>query len=200
MRAIVFDLDGTLLEFDRPYERVLADAITAAGGRATDETLEAYFDAFSERFRACEPDPIRGAFDAIDVDADPDTLTDSLRTREAQLSQSPENAAADLERLAEDGYRLGVLTNGVREWQLTKLRAAGLEEYVERVVASYDVGAHKPDPAPFERLEARLPADEYAMVGDSDADLEGASAVGWEAHRYSGDGFGELPGVFGWES
>lgn len=200
MRAIVFDLDGTLLEFDRPYDEVLAEAITAAGVQPTDATLETYFDAFAERFRACEPNPVRGAFAAIDVDVDPHSLAESLERHEAELCQPPENAAADLERLAGDGYVLGVLTNGVREWQLTKLRAAGLEECFDSVVASYDVGAHKPDPAPFERLEAELRADEYAMIGDSDADLEGASAVGWEAHRYSGGGFGDLPGAFGWES
>ncbi|MCU4739894.1 HAD family hydrolase [Natronoglomus mannanivorans] len=200
MRAIVFDLDGTLLAFDRPYDAVLADAIEEEGAQPTDETLEAYFDAFTERFRACEPDPVHTAFDDIDVDADAESLTDSLRRHEAKLCRPPANATADLERLSEDGYALGVLTNGVREWQLTKLRAAGLEEYFDAVVVSYDVGAHKPDPAPFETLEAELPAAEYAMVGDSESDLEGASAVGWEAYRYSGGGFGELPDVFGWES
>lgn len=35
------------------------------------------------------------------------------------------------------------------------------------------------------------------MVGDSDDDVEGATEAGWDAYRYEGEGFGELPGALG---
>lgn len=46
--------------------------------------------------------------------------------------------------------------------------------------------------------EEQLPADTYAMVGDDDADIEGAQRDGWTPYRYHGQGFGELPDTLEW--
>ena len=197
MRAIFFDLDGTLLHFTREYREVLRDAVADVAGEVSESALAAYDRAFYERFEACTPEPVREAFAASDLDADPDALRAALREREVEMCEPPAGAAADLERLG-DEYRIGVLTNGVPEWQRHKLRAYDLDEYVDAFVASYDAGAHKPDPAPFRYAEERLPADEYAMVGDDDADVDGAAAAGWTAHRYDGDGVGDLPDALDW--
>lgn len=195
MKAIFFDLDGTLLRFTRAYGDVIADAIRAVEGEVPEGALAAYDEAFYEGFGACEPEPVRRAFEGIG--SDPDALAEALQREEIEMCRPPANADADLARLAED-YRLGVLTNGVREWQLAKLAASGLDEHFDVLVASYEVGAHKPDPAPFRAAEERLPADAYAMVGDDDVDVEGARAAGWTAHRYGGGGFGDLPGAIRW--
>ncbi|WP_433628806.1 HAD family hydrolase [Halomicrococcus sp. NG-SE-24] len=197
MRAIFFDLDGTLVEFGRDYEDILADAIEAVADETPDGALEAYSDAFYANFTACKSDPIRRAFGETDVAADPEALADALRSHEVEACRTPDDADAALSRLAEE-YELGVLTNGLREWQWEKFRASGLAEFFDAFVASYEAGAHKPDPAPFRLAEQRLPADEYAMVGDADADVEGARSAGWAAHRYDGDGFGDLPEALRW--
>ena len=195
MKAIFFDLDGTLLHFTREYGDVLADAIRSVEGEVPAGALDAYDEAFFEGFGAYEPEPVRRAFEG--VGSDPDALAEALRREEIAMCRPHENAAADLARLSEE-YRLGVLTNGVPEWQREKLAASGLDERFDAFVASYEVGAHKPDPAPFRAAEERLPADAYAMVGDDDADVEGARAAGWTAHRYDGEGFGDLPGAVDW--
>lgn len=198
MRAIFFDLDGTLLHFTRPYGDVLADAFADVGDGFGDAEIEAYDRAFYELFSECEPDPVRRAFAGVEGCADPDPLVAALREREVEMCRPPENAAADLARLAEE-YRLGVLTNGVREWQEYKLRAHGLADHFDAFVGSYEAGAHKPEVGPFRLAEERLPADEYALVGDDDADVDGARNAGWTAYRYDGRGFGDLPDVLGWE-
>ncbi|WP_254521447.1 HAD family hydrolase [Natrinema caseinilyticum] len=194
MTAIVFDLDGTLLRTSRDYRDVLADAIADVRGDAPQEWLTAYDEAFFEQFSALEPDPVRRAFARIDDCADPEPYANALLEREIESLSPPRNAHEDLDRLAET-YALGVLTNGVRDWQLAKLRAHGLETYFDAVVASYEVGAHKPDAPPYRLLEDRLPADRHGLVGDSDADVDGATNAGWAASRYDGGGFGELPGT-----
>lgn len=192
MTAIVFDLDGTLLHTDEAYRDVLAGAIADVRGDVPERWVEAYDEAFFDLFPDCEPDPIRRAFARIDGCADPEPYARALHEREIASLSPPDHAHADLEQLAEE-YTLGVLTNGQWEWQLAKLRAHGLEEYFDAVVASYEVGVHKPDPAPFRALEERLPARRYGMVGDSDADVDGATGVGWFAHRYDGDRYADLP-------
>jgi putative hydrolase of the HAD superfamily len=196
MNAIVFDLDGTLLEFSREYDELLAETFRAVEGESRDEWVEAYSEAFFERFSACEPEPIHQAF--ATVSANPDALREGLHEREIEAAEPPECTRTALEQLAGE-YRIGVLTNGIREWQLGKLRGNGLAGYVDAVVASYEAGAHKPDSDPFELLESRLPADAYAMVGDADADVEGATRVGWDCVRYDGQGFDTVPAAVGWE-
>ena len=97
-----------------------------------------------------------------------------------------------------DHYQILLKIRTVTEWQRAKLAASGLERFFDAVVVSYEVGAHKPDPAAFGVAEERLPADDYAMVGDSDADVDGADRAGWVAHRYDGGGFGDLPEALEW--
>ncbi|WP_254543947.1 HAD family hydrolase [Halomarina pelagica] len=197
MRAIFFDLDGTLLRLTCDYGDVLRSAVAAIEGDLPEEAIDGYGGAFYARFDACEPDPVRGAFAEIGLRSDPGEFADALLAHEVELSRPPRGTDATLARLSAE-YELGVLTNGVREWQEHKLRAHGLFGYFDAFVASYEAGAHKPDAAPFRLAEERLPADEYAMVGDADADVEGARNAGWTAHRYDGGGFGDLPDALGW--
>lgn len=192
MTAIVFDVDGTLLRSDRPYREIVAAAIENVRDNAPDEWLDAYEEAFFESFFAFEPDPVERAFARIDGCSDPDPYATALLESEIEALSPPDDVHDDLERLA-DEFALGVLTNGVRDWQLAKLRAFDLEDHFDAVVASYEVGAHKPATEPYRALEERLPADRYAMVGDSDDDVDGAAQAGWTPYRYDGSGFGDLP-------
>lgn len=196
MNAIVFDLDGTLLEFSCEYDQLLAETFRAVEGECRDGWPRAYSEAFFERFSACEPNPVEGAFGTISET--PTALAETLHEREVEAAEPPEGTRTALERLAGE-YKVGVLTNGMREWQLGKLRGNGLAEYVDTVVASYEAGAHKPASEPFELLESRLPADAYAMVGDADADIDGATRVGWTHQRYHGQEFDEIPAAIVWE-
>lgn len=198
MKAIFFDLDGTLLHLTREYRDLLTDAIRTVEGEVHDKWVDSYNTVFFDILMECGSDPYRQAFASIGDDVDPDELVDALREYEVDAFQPPENAHADLARLA-DEYKLGVLTNGVREWQKHKLQAYNLETYFDAVVTAYDAGAHKPDPEPFNLAEKRLPADNYAMVGDDDADIEGAQNAGWTTYHYRGQGFGNLPGAITWK-
>lgn len=91
-----------------------------------------------------------------------------------------------------------MLTNGLGDWQRAKLAAHDLEQRFDAVVVSCEVGARRPAAAPFHELEGRLGAEEYAMVGDSDSAIEGATGVGWTARRYRGGGFADLPDALDW--
>lgn len=226
MRAIVFDLDGTLLHYTREYRSVLAETFERVAGEVREEWLAAYDRTFFDLFEAHERDPVRRAFaaaleagaepgegsepradaadgveaapDASPDGATPDALVAALRERETAMCEPPDGTVADLDRLGDD-HALAVLTNGLPAWQAHKLRACGLADHFDCVVTSYDVGAHKPDPTVFRAVEDRLDADAYAMVGDSDADVEGATNAGWAAYRYDGGGFGDLPDAIDWE-
>jgi putative hydrolase of the HAD superfamily len=166
---------------------VLRDVYGAHGIKPTTELVETATDAFEAAVGGIEADPYRQSMAAVvaaaDSEADPDELVETLRERTYAATTVPEAAPESLAGLAGDS-RLAVVTDGPREWQVGKLDHHGLTDHFDAVVASYDAGAHKPDAAPFDRLRDQLPAEEYVMVGDSDADVAGARAAGFVPIRY----------------
>jgi putative hydrolase of the HAD superfamily len=198
MRALIFDLDGTLLHM-ASYEAVLSTAFESVCGSVEDGWLVAYDEAFREALDSLEPAPARTAFEATDAPGDPEAFATRLHEAEIAASSLPEQARADIDELS-DRFSLGVLTNGPDEWQRGKLAAHDLTDVFDAVVTSYEVGAHKPDPAPYRAVESKLGAEDYAMIGDSDSDIEGADGVGWHSVRYTGQRFASIPESLSWEN
>ncbi|WP_254536121.1 HAD family hydrolase [Halomarina litorea] len=187
--AVCFDLDGTLLRLP-DYESVLTGAFEDRLGRSEARWVDRYGERFFSHFEALAPDPYRRAMAdvcaAFDLDADPSALAEALVARECREATVPSGVRETLDALA-DGARLGVVTNGVTAVQRAKLAHTGLLDPFGTVVTSYDAGAHKPDPAPFDAAREALPADRYVMVGDdAAADVEGARAAGFEAVHVEG--------------
>lgn len=195
--AVHFDLDGTLLQFTRPYGTFVAEVLDTHLGRAPDDLIETYDEAFYERFVSMEPAPVRGAMRAVverahdeDLpvgDPDVDEMVGTLSRAEYAGTRVSDGVPALLDRLDDAGCRLGVLTNGLPEWQTGKLDTHGLTDRFETVVTSYGAGAHKPDAAIFEEAAERIPADRHVMIGDDfEPDVQGARDAGWAAIHLDG--------------
>ena len=82
-------------------------------------------------------------------------------------------------RLKEEGYRLGILTNNVREFG-EYWRATVPIDLFDVIVDSCEEGIRKPDPEIYLRTAERLMVDPKACVflDDSAANCEAAAAVG----------------------
>ena len=198
--AICFDLDGTLVHLTRDYDEVLADVFETHLGESTTTLVETYDEAFFAAFEAFEENPYRQGMEEVlaevaeredgddDPSADPDAMVDTLREAEYAATEVPRPARSAVEQLSEQAS-LGVITNGLPAWQAGKLDHHGVADYFDAVVTSYEAGAHKPDAAPFDLARERLPADEYAMVGDDyECDVEGARAAGFVPVHFEEDG------------
>jgi haloacid dehalogenase superfamily, subfamily IA, variant 1 with third motif having Dx(3-4)D or Dx(3-4)E len=189
--AIWFDLDGTLLAID-DYAVVLERACASVGIEGEERTtfVEAYDDEFLDALQSFRSEPYRHAASAgvaaTDASADPDAFVDALFDAECANSRVPSAVRETLDTLGER-HALGVLTNGVDEWQREKLAHHALDEAVDAVVVSEEAGAHKPDRTVFDLAADRIAADERWMVGDDrEADVDGARAAGWNAVHVSG--------------
>jgi putative hydrolase of the HAD superfamily len=86
-----------------------------------------------------------------------------------------------LQALKAQGYKLGIVTNGVPDLQRRKLESFGLLPLFDEAVVSGEVDCGKPDPGIFHSICDRLGVEiaDCVMVGDNpERDVAGAMAVG----------------------
>jgi len=82
------------------------------------------------------------------------------------------------------GIRLAVLTNGEGDQQRAKLVASGIADFFERIFVSSEIGWAKPDPGAFRYVTRELGAreSECMFVGDDiEVDVKGAISAGLQA-------------------
>ena len=203
IRAVLFDLDGTLVDARGAWDAALDEAL--ALGRARYPALESLGDGRSVQRQVLRPlleqahreagsgewsrEFVAWAFDQLlarHALADPE-LAEAMRSHYEEawprhLRLYPEVPAL-LEQLA-GCYRLGLVSNGLEEEQSLKIAPLGLDRYLETVAISGALGLRKPDPGIFEYALAGLgiTAAEAVHVGDDfSADIAGARAAGLAA-------------------
>jgi putative hydrolase of the HAD superfamily len=106
-----------------------------------------------------------------------------LRLRNDQLDRARfvEDAVELLRELRARGVRTALLTNGPSWMQRRKVELLGLEDEIDAIGISEELGAAKPDPAAFAATLELIdtPAGETVMVGDHlDWDVRGALDAG----------------------
>lgn len=194
----LFDLDETLVHFDRSFEGIIGDTCHEIGVAPPDGLPGRYVELFFEHLEGGAADPYHdGAADLVaefELDLDPAGFAERYVEAELAATYVPEPIRDALGALSEE-FTLGVLTNGVGPVQRRKLDDHGLTDYFDDVVAATDVGVLKPDPEIFRLAMGRLPADDHVYVGDSlTYDVRPAKALGLGTVLV-GDGFAADGGV-----
>ena len=187
IRAVLFDLDGTLCRYRRSPGELLSVAFEREGLDPL-FTVDAYVEAFDRFADGADgmADLRERCFAALVEERghDPAVGRSLARTFADERDQRDVVAlpgAHDLLDALEDGYRLGVVTNGPRDAQLAKLDGLGRREAFDVVVCAGDETPPKPNPDPFERTLSALGVapSEALFVGDSPTtDVAGANAAG----------------------
>ena len=86
-----------------------------------------------------------------------------------------------LAHLKEQGYLIGLITNGEENFQKAKLQFSGLLPYFDSVIVSGEVNVEKPDPKIYQLSanDLRVPISGCLFVGDTnETDIAGALAAG----------------------
>jgi phosphoglycolate phosphatase len=178
IRAVVFDLDGTLVETAADIHAVLAEVLTESGLAAP--TLPAVRAMIGDGARAL----VARALAAMGHDAEIDALHARFTARYAEVPcrhSTPFDGAAELlAGLRRGGWRLGLCTNKPQLPTLGLLCALDLEQAFDAVIGG-DVlpGIRKPDPRHLAAVLDQLGASPAAavMVGDSGNDVLAARAL-----------------------
>ena len=177
LRAVVFDLWGTLIDASTEELRILRQRVARRAG-----IEEKRFESiWVETYRRRETGPIRPALRAVGI---PDDATDEiLGWRRHVIRNALVPADGALEVLAEvrgRGLRTGLLTMCTQEvselWPETELAPL-----VDEAVFSCEVGLAKPDPRIYQLVCERVEVEpgEALFVGDGANDeLAGAARAG----------------------
>ena len=174
LRALLFDLDGTLADTDALHLPTWVDALEPYGIKVDEEF---YRQKISGRL---SPDVVADLLPHLSEEEGrniADTKEADFRERSGGLRSLP-----GLIEFMEEGRRCGLsialVTNAPRENVGAVLHGLELEDYFDVTVLAEDVGAGKPDPEPYRTAlkELGVLADEAIAFEDSTSGI--ASAVG----------------------
>ncbi len=204
IRAILFDLDETLIDRRSTAERFLKlQHRNLIAGRflspvPEDEYITAYFQLEKAGFVKKSELYTRLATSLGLSEEVAHLLFDHFERVYPDMARPMEGAVATLEKVRAKGFACAVITNGEEAVQRQKIIAAGLCDFVDFALISGAVGIRKPDPRIFELAAAKLdlPTSECLFIGDNPvADVMGATNAGMVA-GYFGEWRnwpGELP-------
>lgn len=193
IRAILFDKDGTLIDFDRTWFTIswtLAQK-TAQGdeGRARALMDEGGYDWGAKRFRANSVIAAGTVEDIVHLwyaNSDADTITARVREFDsfcvaegARSAVAIEGLRETLEHLATMGYRLGIATNDSEAGARATAKALGIDGFFDVLIGYNTAARPKPhaDPLLYFAQKLDLAPHQIAMVGDNLHDLETAHAA-----------------------
>jgi pyrophosphatase PpaX len=173
LAAVLFDLDGTLLDTDA-YIAGAFDAVLVDVGRGPLDR---------DRYHVVIGQPLADCYRHLAPGLDPADLCERHRvwqTHHLDLVKPMPGARDLLESLRDRGIRRAVVTTRSGRSSNASLELAGLLPYLDTVVSAEDVARHKPDPEPLHLALARLDvaAARAAMVGDTSADVGAGRAAG----------------------
>jgi HAD superfamily hydrolase (TIGR01509 family) len=196
VKAVLFDFSGTLFrleeddswfdgievderQVDGHVQAELMRRLTAPVGQHVDMTPEAYHAWVN---RDLEPHLHREAYlHVLRESGLADHHAETLYGRVIDPSSwTPYPDTADvLKGLHRQGIKTAVVSNIAFDVR-PAFDAIGVDDYIDEVVLSYEVGAIKPDAAIFETALTRLGVDaaHAVMVGDSDEADGGARNIG----------------------
>lgn len=202
IKAVIFDLDNTLVDFMEMKKQAINAAIQAmidAGLNIPSTEIKQRIDAiYKERgieFQNVFDQLLYDVFNKVDYKILSAGIIAYRRAREAALVPYP-HVYMTLMELLRRGIKLAVVSDAPAREAWLRLCYLNLHHIFDVVVTFDDTGERKPLPGPFlKALQAlNVSASEALMVGDwAERDVVGAAQVGMKTvfARY-GDTFGTV--------
>jgi len=173
MTAVIFDLDGTLVD-SAPDIVASANALLRSRGLVELEP---------ERLRSFigngVPTLVERVMAAASIAVTADLHRDWVEEFAAIYAANPiahsvlyPDVTKALERLSAQGFRLGICTNKMYALTIPVLQGLAIDGFFASVIGGDTLPVNKPDPAPFHQCLRELGASRAVYVGDSEVDAE----------------------------
>jgi putative hydrolase of the HAD superfamily len=199
IKAVVFDLDNTLVDFMKMKRRAIEEAIPAmidAGLEITPEYANKLIDEIYKEqgieYQQVFDEFLRRVLQRVNYKILSAGIVAYRRAREAALTPYP-HVYSTLNKLMKLGIKMGILSDAPIKEAWLRLAYLNLHHIFDAVVTFDETGERKPSPLPFTKILERLQVnpEEALMVGDwAERDIVGAAKVGMKtAFARYGDTF-----------
>ena len=193
IQTILWDIDGTILNFHRSAENSLKNTFKKFGyGEITDELLHMYEEINDVYWCKLEKGEITKEKLLVERFVEFFTKIGVETTRVVEFNQAYLNGLLDTVVFMPEAYetvkklhpeyKQYIVTNGVKELQRKKIAKAHIEEFFDGIFISDEIGYEKPHIEFFNYVFDRIPTknpDEAIIIGDSlTSDIAGGIRAG----------------------
>jgi putative hydrolase of the HAD superfamily len=187
IKAVIFDLDNTLVDFMKMKNlscEAAIDAMIGAGLKVEHEkaikALFKLYDKYGLEEKAIFQKFLKKVTGKIDYKIVASAIVAYRRVRTGFLEPYP-NVDYILLKLKDKGIKIGIVTDAPKLKAWIRLASIKLSNYFDVVVTFEDTKQHKPSKLPFlaalKKLD--LKAEQCLMVGDwPERDIKGANDIG----------------------
>lgn len=199
IRAVIFDLDNTLVDFMKMKRRAIEEAVPAmidAGlqlsAAESNKIINEIYKEQGIEYQQVFDTFLQRALKKVDYKILSAGIVAYRRAREAALIPYP-HVYSTLNKLLKLGIKMGIVSDAPVKEAWLRLAYLNFHHIVDAVVTFEDTGQRKPHSAPFLAILNKLEVkpDEAIMVGDwVERDIIGAAKIGMKtAFAKYGDTF-----------
>lgn len=188
---LLFDADGTLLDYEQSEKHALEQAFKLVGLEMQTQYLEKYQKINAFLWSELEEGKITSKklrvkrfellLDELKLKYDTKAFSNNYLEALGQTGFLINGARTLLEKLHGD-VKMAIITNGIKETQQNRFRKAGLNKYFEEVIISEEAGIAKPDKGFFDYTMDKIDfhnKKELLIIGDSlSSDILGGKLSG----------------------
>ncbi|GKX32290.1 noncanonical pyrimidine nucleotidase, YjjG family protein [Vallitalea longa] len=191
--VVLLDADGTLFNYNMAEKYALGEAFKKFSYKGNIEEISKRYKTINlnlwlelekgnitkdklryERFQRL--------FDEYELDFDAQEFSENYLLSLSECNFLIDGAEDICKYLKDKGYKVVILTNGIKKVQSSRLGRSDVKDYIDDMVVSEEVGVNKPDPLIYDytfNLVNHSDKNSVIMIGDSlTADIQGGINYG----------------------
>ncbi len=200
-KTLLFDADGTLLDFAAAEKNALTSTLLSVGIEPTDEVVSEYSRINLSLWKLLEVGGIEKSVlkirryemlcEKFGFDADPKSMADtylSVLSEQGILLDGAFELLSHLYGISD----IHIITNGIKSVQTGRMARVPIKEFIKQTFISDEIGAEKPAKAFFDCVESNIEGfdrEHTLVIGDSlTSDIKGAINAGIDCVWYNPEG------------
>ena len=202
-KLVLIDLDDTLFDYPKTEKTAFRNTFEELGffveSKLSNDKKEEIYEKIKDRYKDVNlqlwKDLEKGAVDKdrlkvvrfekiieeFDLKYDPYEMSE-LYLKKLGEGIFPFEATEKLCKYLHSKYKVGIVTNGIKEVQHSRIENSAIAKYIDKIIISDEVGVNKPDKRIFEyamNYFEIMDKSEVIMIGDSlGADIKGGQNAG----------------------